>query len=61
MSNKTICDMTRMENIEKLLREQKIQWFGHMKRMDDKRAPVKARKNVLKVQKKYDQQKDRKR
>ena len=33
-------------------REQRLQWFGNVERMEKKRAPVKAKKLSLKVQKK---------
>ena len=46
IGNKTIRKMTGMEKLEKFLREQKVQWFRHIERMDYVRAPVKAKKFV---------------
>ena len=43
-SNETICETTVVEKIEKFMREQKLRWFGHIERMDDERAPIKAKK-----------------
>ena len=38
--------MTTMEKIEELL-SARLRWFGHMERIDDKRAPVKAKSFVV--------------
>ena len=35
--------MTDVEKREQFLRRQRLQWFGHIKRMDDERAPLKAK------------------
>ena len=43
ISNGTIREMTGVEKIEKYLREQRLRWFEHMEKMDDERAPVKAK------------------
>ena len=34
--------------IENFLREQRLRWFGHLERMNDERAPVKAKNFVVK-------------
>ena len=39
--------MIGVENIEELLREQRLQWFGHVELMADKRTRVKAKKIVV--------------
>ena len=44
INNETICDMTEMEKIEEFLREQRLQWFWQVKRMDNEKAPLKAKK-----------------
>ena len=38
-----ICEMTNVEKIEWFLIEQWLQWFGHIKKMDEERALVKAK------------------
>ena len=44
ISNETIWNMIGMKKIEEFLVEQRLQWFGHVKKMMDKeRVPVKAR------------------
>ena len=43
ISNETIHDMTDVEKIEEFLREQRLRWLEHMKKIDDERAPVKAK------------------
>ena len=40
-SNKTISDMANMKKVEEVLKEQKLQWFVQIKRMD--RVPVHAK------------------
>ena len=47
ISNETIRDMTGIEKIEEFLREQRLRSFGHIERMDEKRAPVKAKKKFV--------------
>ena len=32
ISNETICKMTSVEQIEEFLREQRLRWFGHIKK-----------------------------
>ena len=44
ISNEIICKMTDIEKVEEFLREQRLRWFGHKERIDDERAPVKAKK-----------------
>ena len=40
--NNKIREMTGVERSEEFLREQKLRWLGHVKRMDEERGPVKA-------------------
>ena len=47
ISNKAICEMTGVEKIKEFLIEQRLQWFGHTERMDNERAPVKAKNFVI--------------
>ena len=47
MSNSTICDMTGVEKIEEFVREQRFGWFGHVKRINDERTPVKSKNFVV--------------
>ena len=47
LSNKIICEMTSAEKIEGFLNEQKLQWFQHIEKMDDERAPVKSKSFVV--------------
>jgi len=37
-----IREMTGVEKIEEFLRDQRLRWFGHVERMSEERAPVKA-------------------
>ena len=41
ISNAKIREITGVEKM--FLREQRLQWLGHMERMDDKSAPVNAK------------------
>ena len=43
INNETIREVTGVKKIKKLLREHRLQKFGHIKRMDERRAPVKAK------------------
>ena len=43
ISYKTINELTDVEKIKNFLREQKLRWLDHKKKMDDERAPVKAK------------------
>ena len=42
MNKEKICEMTSVERLEEFLREQRLQWLGHVKRMDEERGPVEA-------------------
>ena len=42
-SNKVILEMTTVEKIKWFLSKQRLQWIGHIKKMDDERASVKAK------------------
>ena len=42
INNEKICEMTSAERLEEFLREQRLQWLGHVKRMDEERGPVEA-------------------
>ena len=55
ISNEAIRNVTGVE--KKLLREQIMQWFGHVERMDDERVPVKAKQLVIESSKKKGQPK----
>ena len=43
ISNETIREITGGEKIEEFLREQMLRWLEHMEKIDDERAPVKAK------------------
>ena len=44
ISNQTIRDMTtNVEKIEEFIREQRLRSFGHVERIYDEKAPVKAK------------------
>ena len=43
INNETIREMIGMEKIEEFLRKLKLRWFEHMEKIDDERAPVKAK------------------
>ena len=43
ISNQTICDMTGVEMIKEFMREQRLRWFGHMERINDKKTPIWAK------------------
>ena len=43
ISNETIREIKGAENIEELLRVQRLRWFGYTEKMYDERAPVKAK------------------
>ena len=47
ISIEIICEMTGVKKIEEFLREQRLQWFGYIEKLNDKRAPVKAKKFVV--------------
>ena len=42
INNEKIRDMTGVVRLEEFLREKKLQWLGHVERMDEERGPVKA-------------------
>ena len=42
-SYEAICNITGMKKIEEFLKEQKLQWSGRVGRLNDKRAPIKAK------------------
>ena len=42
MNNDKICERTGVVRLEEFLREKRLQWLGHVERMDEKRGPVKA-------------------
>ena len=44
ISNEAVRSMTEVEKIEEFLGEHRLRWFGHVERIDDERAPVKAQK-----------------
>ena len=46
MCDETIREMIVVEKIDEFLREQRLQRFGLIEKMDDERAPVKAKKFV---------------
>ena len=41
-----ICDMSGVEKIKEFIKEQILQWFRYVERIDNERAPVKAKKIV---------------
>ena len=43
ISKDKIREMTIVQETKEFLREQRLQWFGHMRKMDDERAPMKAK------------------
>ena len=47
ISSEKIREMTGVEKIEEFLREQRLRWFEHMEKIDDERAPVKAKTFVV--------------
>ena len=47
ISNQIICGMTGVEKKEEFMKEQRLRWFGHVKKMDDKRTPVKAQDFIV--------------
>ena len=47
-----IREMTGVEKIEEFLRSQRLRWFGHLERMSEERAPVKAMKFTVDGRKK---------
>ena len=47
ISNKTIREITSVEKIEGFFREERHQWFEHIEKMEDERAPVKAKSFVV--------------
>ena len=57
ISNDTIRDMTCMKKIEEFLRKKTLQWFGHVKKMDDEKAPVKAKKIAVGSKKRHTKEK----
>ena len=42
INNEKICVMMSVERLEEFQREQRLQWLGHVERMDEERDPVKA-------------------
>ena len=42
MNNEKIREMTGVVRLEELLREKRLRWLEHVKRMDEERGPVKA-------------------
>ena len=42
INNENIPKMTSEERLEKFLREQTLQWLGHVERIDEERGPVEA-------------------
>ena len=58
ISNQTTCDMTGVEKIEEFISEHRLQWFGHVEKMDDKRTPVKIKIFVVDGSKKDDLRKN---
>ena len=42
INNEKIREMTGVVRLEEFLREKRLQWLGHVKRMDEERGPVKA-------------------
>ena len=38
ISNEKICEIIGLKKIEEFLREQKLQRFGHMQKLDDEKA-----------------------
>ena len=47
ISNQIICGMTGVEKKEEFMKEQRLRWFGHVKKMDDERTPVKAQDFIV--------------
>ena len=39
--------MRSVEKIEEFLEEQRLQWFGHIEKMDNERAPVNGKSFVV--------------
>ena len=42
VNNEKIHLITKVDSIEEFLQEQRLQWVGHVERMDKERKPVKA-------------------
>ena len=42
MNNEKIREMTGVVRLEEFLREKRLQWLGHVERMNEGRGPVKA-------------------
>ena len=42
MNNEKIREMTGVVKLEEFLREKRLQWLGHVERMNEERGPVKA-------------------
>ena len=42
INNEKIREMTGVVRLEEFLREKRLRWLGHVKRMDEERGPVKA-------------------
>ena len=47
IGNEVIGEMTSVEKIEEFLRKQRLRWFGDIKKMNEERAPVKAKSFVV--------------
>ena len=43
-SNQTIHDTTCVEKIKEFMKEQRLQWYRHMERMNYERTLIKAKK-----------------
>ena len=52
--NETIHEMTDVGKILEFLRERRLQWFGHVEKMNDEKAPVKAKHFVVNGTKRAD-------
>ena len=47
IDNETVREMTGVESINEFLREQRLRWFRHIEKMNDKRVPMKVKNFVV--------------
>ena len=59
ISNKTIRDITGMKKIKELLRDPRLQEFGRVEKLDEKRVLAKVKNFVIEVLKKKRQTKEK--
>ena len=49
MNNEKICEMTGAARLEEFLRKKRLQWLGHVEKLDEERDLVKALLKVVLV------------